>query len=165
MKTVKYDPEQWVDFGKDKTAPCPSETHIVLAAAGTVSVDLGDGWRIIGHGDEFKISLPRPGKIKANQAFAVFVGIDTVVSQLGVPLTNFDKRPGLSSVERMVKSTILEANLKERLAREKRKEQDRKMNQQRVDEGLQDENPIEEEPVVDDTISDVDPDKREQVTS
>lgn len=147
MKNLKYDPNAWIDFKAAKAAPVPSFFHVRLSSPGTVEVDLGDGWRIIGHGEEFKIQMPRPGQVRASVAYAVFVSIDTEIEQLGVPLTNFDKRPGMSSVERMVKQSILEARLQEKLAREKRAQADRETNERRIKAGKQDENPIPPEPV------------------
>ena len=146
MQSIKYDPDQWVDLKATKDAPCPAETHIRLASPGTVSVDLGSGWRVIGHGSEFKISLPNAGKIKADKDYSLFVSIDTTVEQIGVPLTNFDKRPGMSSIEKMIKAQFLEKALKDKLKANQRLEADRKTNQDRVDKGLQDENPIAPEP-------------------
>lgn len=146
MSTVKYHPDEWVDLAKATSAPCPQNFQIRLHQPGAVEVDLGSGFRNIGYGTEFKIQLPHAGKVKCSQPSSIFVGMSVETHSQGVPLTNFDKRPGMSSVERMVKQTIMESRLKDKLAREQRLELDREHNQNRVDRGLQDENPIPPEP-------------------
>jgi len=142
MQTIKYDPDAWVHLKANNEAPIPSEAHIRLSKPGTVLLDFGDGFKPVGYGVEFKLVLTRPATVKADQSFSVFISIDNTVQQLGQPLTNFDKRPGMSSVERMIKTQFRERELKQRLAREARAKADHDANQKRVEDGLQDENPV-----------------------
>lgn len=141
MQTIKYDPSAWVDMPKDKSAPCSKETHLRLSVPGTVSVDLGSGWRNVAYGTEFKIVLPSSGKVKCSVPYSIFAGVETEVAQIGEPLTNFDKRPGTSSVERMIAMQFREKQVLEQAARRHRAEQDRLANQKRVNEGKQEKIP------------------------
>lgn len=144
MQTIKYDPAAWLDFGASKSAPCPKDAHVRLSQPGSVSVDLGSGFRVVGYGTEFKLSLPLSGKVKCDVPFSVYVGTEVEVQQLGVPLTNMDKRPGESSVERMVRQVLREKEVRQALERKARLEQDRKTHEQRFAKGLQDDNPMPE---------------------
>jgi len=141
MQTIKYDPSAWVDLAKDKSAPCSKEVHLRLSTPGTVSVDLGSGWRNVAFGTEFKLVLPSSGKVKCSVPFSIFAGVETEVAQLGEPLTNFDKRPGTSSVERMIAQQFRGKQVLDQAARRHRAEQDRIANQIRVDEGKQEKIP------------------------
>lgn len=147
MQNIKYDPDQWLDVAKGKAVPCPREVHLRLCEPGRVSVKIGEVWRHVAYGTELKIGLSAPSEIQCSVAYSIFVGTDVEVEQIGQPLTNFDKRPGLSAVERMVRQTIMEARLDERVKREERAAHDRAMNAKRVAAGQQETNPVPAEPV------------------
>lgn len=152
MKSIKYDPEAWFDVKATKFIPCPKQVHIRLSKPGTVKVDQNGEVRLIGYGDEFKITLTTEGKITADVDYTVYIATDTIIEQIGVPLTNFDKRPGMSAVERMIKTQFKEQQLIERSKAEKRKEHDRETNKLRMQQGLQETTPIEDEENEDETL-------------
>lgn len=113
MKTVKFDPEAWVQAQAGNSIPCGRFVHIKLAVPGTVEVDIGKGYRLVGYGEEMKITLPVGGRIRSpNADIAVYADYDVSVEPSEAPFTNFDKRPGGSSVERMIQTAMREAELK-----------------------------------------------------
>lgn len=146
MQNLKYDPDAWLDFAANKAVPCPAQLHLRLSEPGTVHVDLGGGYRLLGYGSELKVTLPSSGKVKCDVPYAIHVGVDTAVKQTGAPFTNFDKRPGESAIERMVRKSQREFEVEQALKREARRRLDREMNARRVAQGLQDRNPIPDEP-------------------
>lgn len=151
MQRIKYDPEAWVDLGAGKTAPVPPECHLRLAEPGAVSAKFGGTWRHVGYGSEFKLSFPSATEVKASVPFSVFVSVDTSWQSKGVPLTNFDKRPGDSSVERIVKKALREQKLRQEQAARKRREADKEHAKKRFDSGLEDEVRLEDPPAHVDT--------------
>lgn len=160
MQRIKYDPDAWLDIAANKEAPVPAESQVRLAKPGTLSVKWAGEWRLLGYGTEFKISLPGPAVVKADVAFAVFISVDVAVHSKGVPLTNMEKRPGDSAVERMVKKALLEQKLASRAAAERRRAADKQLAKKRFEAGLEDEQRlvdpppnVGEEPVVDDTAT------------
>lgn len=113
MKRVKFDPEAWVQAQAGNSIPCGRQVHVKLSVPGTVEVDLGKGYRLVGYGDEMKITLPTGGRVRSpNADIAVYADYDVSAEPTDAPFTNFDKRPGGSSVERMIQTAVREAELK-----------------------------------------------------
>lgn len=151
MKKVKYSPEQWSEHGAGKSAPCDKSVHVRLSKPGTVQVDIGDGFKNVVYGDEFKIELPRAGKIKCDQEYSLFVGTDVSYKSEGVPLTNMDKRPGMSAVEQIVKAALREKEIRDALKAVERRRANYQQQQKRIAEGLQepsDEDLVDPDPIV-----------------
>lgn len=121
MKSVKFDPEAWVQAQAGNSIPCGRHVHIKLAVPGTVEVDLGKGYRLVGYGDEMKITLPTGGRVRSpNADIAVYADYDVSAEPTEAPFTNFDKRPGASSVERMIQTAMREAELQRIAAKQDR---------------------------------------------
>lgn len=121
MKSVKFDPEAWVQAQAGNSIPCGRHVHIKLAVPGTVEVDLGKGYRLVGYGEEMKITLPTGGRIRSpNADIAVYADYDVSAEPTEAPFTNFEKRPGVSSVERMIQTAMREAELQRIAAKQDR---------------------------------------------
>lgn len=142
MKTIKFQPDAWVYFAANEQVVVPAYVQLRLSEPGTVEAQFDGEWLFVGYGDELKIQLPASTKIRVNKKFAVFVGINVATECVGTPLTNFDKRPGESGVERMVKQALREAELDRIAKKQARLEQDRKLNRERFEKGLQVDNPV-----------------------
>lgn len=145
MQNIKYDPEQWVDVKAGGNAPCPRKLHVKLKNPSAVEVDFGDGkYRLIGYGTEIKATLPAAGKVRSESAFAVFVGTDVETVCQGQPLTNFDKRPGASAVEQMIRRAFREKALQDRAKAEARARANFELNEKRKEKGLQEGNEVKD---------------------
>lgn len=137
MKNLKFDPDAWVQAGKGNSIPCGNVVHVRLATPGTLEVDIGKGYRLVGYGDEFKITLPAGGRVRSpNSDISVYAGYDVSVEVTEAPFTNFDKRPGDSAVERMIARAFKEKSVKDALARLERKRDDFKAQQKRKQKGI-----------------------------
>lgn len=153
MQNIKFDPEVWLPFSKGEKVAVRSEFYVKLEKPGSLKANEV----LVGYGTEFKVSCPYPVEIVASEAGVLFERSTAKVVQEGVPLTNMDKRPGLSSVERMIKSAFKEKDMREALERIARREADKKLQAERVKQGLQDENPLEEEEPADDDDQEPEP--------
>lgn len=143
MKNVKFDPEAWVQASAGNSIPCGRHVHIKLAVPGTVEVDIGKGYRLVGYGDEMKITLPTGGRIRSpNADIAVYADYDVAAEPTEAPFTNFDKRPGGSSVERMIQSAMREAELKRIAARQERARADFKAMEKLKEKGVIDDHDV-----------------------
>lgn len=160
MKNVKFDPEAWVQAQAGNSVPCGKRVHIKLAVPGTVEVDLGKGYRLVGYGDEMKITLPSGGRVRSpNADIAVYADYDVSAEPTDAPFTNFDKRPGGSSVERMIQTAMREAELKRIASKQERDRANFKMMEKLKAKGVVDEHdvpdpdyvPPEPDPVVEET--------------
>jgi hypothetical protein len=121
MQKLKFDPDAWVQATAGNSVPCGQNVHVRLATPGTVEVDLGKGYRLVGYGTEMKIALPQGGRIRSpNADIAVYAGYNVSVDVNEAPFTNFDKRSDSSSVERMIARSTREAELQRIAAKQKR---------------------------------------------
>jgi hypothetical protein len=147
MQSVKFNPDVWAEKNKNSAVEVGRHVELRLQAPGKVEVDLGEGWRFACYGTAVRLELPVGGKVRCSEAYSVKQAVDVSVEQVGVPLTNFDKRPGTSAAEQIVKRALREAKVKEQSERLKREEADRALNALRVSKGLQEDNPLEQEVV------------------
>lgn len=141
MQSIKYNPESWHKIPAEGIALTGS-CHVKLEAPGPIFI----GGNLAGYGTEFRAVFEGEEIVKAAKGW-YFLPVPVEVPQIGVPLTNMDKRPGMSEVERMIKAQFLEKALRERAAAERRKQADKETHRKRFEAGLQDENPMEEEPI------------------
>lgn len=147
MQNITFNPHEWAQAAPGKSLACGKVVHVRLSAPSAVEVDIGDGYRVVGHGTEFKITLPASGRIRASAAtLCLHVPPDRPqgVGSDGAPFTNFDKRPGESAIETMVRRTLREGQVKDALARAARRQHDLALNDKRVAKGLQESNPLRE---------------------
>lgn len=151
MKSIKFDPSAWAQAKAGASLPCDENVHVRLATPGTLEIDIGGGYRLVGYGDEFKVTLSRPGRVRSpNADFTLYVGYDVSVAVIEAPFTNFDKRPGDSSAERMVKRAFKEKAVNDALARIERKRADYAAQQTRIANGVN-EDPDLADPDVEET--------------
>lgn len=122
MKNMKFDPTAWVEGKANEAVPCGRIAQVRLAKPGALEYNQGDGWRLVGHGDEFRVTFPQGGQVRSPDArIAVYAGLDASVPVTEAPFTNLEKKPGLSSAERIVRTTMREYEVARALAAEKRR--------------------------------------------
>lgn len=143
MQTVKFHPDLWKQVEKGKSVKCTRFSHLRLQAEGNVEVDLGNGYQFVVRTTECKLELPAEGRVRCTEAFAILETVDVGVKQQGVPLTNFDKRSGVSAAEAMVRRALREKAIKEQSQKIARDAANRALNKKRVEEGLQEADPTE----------------------
>jgi hypothetical protein len=123
----KVDPTKLSNLEEGKEYTPESVFSLQLAEPGTVICAKGKEQYIVGYGDNFKFEWPEGYKLIVTQPGTMTVSKKPTKKPTGEVFTNFDKRPELSPIEKILKVKMREFQRETERLREKRLEASREM--------------------------------------